>query len=56
VLSPREFARGIFALGRGMGLERTMDDAWSPDELAAMVAAYVIGLTRPRHATETRPS
>lgn len=45
-LSPRELARGIFAIGRGMGLERTMDDDWPEDEVAQMVAAYLTGLTR----------
>lgn len=50
-LTPREFARGIFAIGRGMGLERTMDDAWPDDEVAAMVAAYLEGLTRNRPET-----
>jgi len=49
VLSPREFARGIFAIGRGMGLERTMDDDWPQDEVAQMVAAYLDGLTRPEN-------
>jgi AcrR family transcriptional regulator len=56
VLSEREFARGVFAFGRGMGLERTMDDAWPVDELADMVAAYLIGLTRSRHASVTPTS
>lgn len=51
VLSPREFARGIFALGRGMGLERTMDDTWPSDEVAQMVSAYIQGLTRNRSET-----
>ena len=44
-LAPREFARGIFAVGRGMGLERSMDDDWPADEVADMVAAYLTGLT-----------
>lgn len=47
LLAPREFARGIFAIGRGMGLERTMDDDWDPAEVAQMVAAYLDGLTQP---------
>lgn len=46
VIVPREFARGIFAIGRGMGLERTMDADWDPDEVAQMVAAYLHGMTR----------
>ncbi len=48
VLSAREFARGIFALGRGMGLERTMDDDFPTDEVATMVAAYLDGMTTPQ--------
>lgn len=50
-LAPREFARGIFAIGRGMGLERTMDDTWPDEEVAQMVAAYLTGLTRNRPET-----
>lgn len=49
-LPPREFARGIFAIGRGMGLERTMDDSWPEGEVALMVAAYLTGLTREKRA------
>ena len=45
MLPPREFARGIFAIGRGMGLERTMDDDFPEEEVAQMVAAYLDGLT-----------
>ncbi|MFM1916645.1 MAG: hypothetical protein RJB01_160 [Actinomycetota bacterium] len=48
VVVPRELARGVFALGRGMGLERTMDDDWDPDELALMVAAYLEGMSTQR--------
>ncbi len=56
VIAPREFARGIFAIGRGMGLERTLDDEWPDSELAQMIAAYLDGLTAPRHGNETRPA
>lgn len=47
-IAPRELARGIFALGRGMGLERTMDSDWDMDELAQMVAAYLEGMSQPK--------
>jgi len=46
-VDPRELARGIFALGRGMGLERTMDSDWDEMELAHMVAAYLEGMSQP---------
>lgn len=45
--------RGIFAIGRGMGLERTMDDTWPERELAYMVTAYLTGLTAPGNGQET---
>lgn len=47
VIGPRELARGIFAIGRGMGLERTMDDDWDAMEVADMVAAYLEGMSTP---------
>lgn len=47
LIAPRELARGIFALGRGMGLERTMDSDWDESELAQMVAAYLEGMSQP---------
>lgn len=51
-LAPRELARGIFAIGRGMGLERTMDDDWPESDVARMVAVYLDGLSRV-YSTET---
>jgi AcrR family transcriptional regulator len=48
ILEPREVARGVFSLGRGMGLEFVMDPTFDPEEFEHMFWAYVSGLVRPQ--------
>lgn len=46
----REVARGVFSLGRGMGLEVAMDPSIDRDTFATMFWAYIGGLARPAAA------